>query len=280
MKVTLDLDKLLQKGKITREQYDSLELISREESKSHAFAILILLAAIACVIGFVGLNPEFFSSIIKSLYETIGSDGLYALAFMAAIGGGAAARSGFLVGMSSLILLSWMGGSSMYSHASYFIAIREPAPTVIVFSGLALAGLWVSDKLPWDMQRLALIFARTCLFIVNMGFWIGSLWGSQLGSGNVPAVIFSVFWAMSILAVGYWGAIEGRLFVVNLCAVFGSIHFYTQWFETLGSSPGSLLGAGLTALLITWQLREYNRRASRKPPPPPAEEQPAESSGA
>lgn len=276
MKVTLDLDKLLKTGRISKEEYERLADISKQDAKSYAFNVLIVLASIAVALGFIGMNPEFFSTLIKSFSEAFGGNWAYLALVLLTLGGGAYARSGFLVGMSALVILSWAGGSSFYSHAAYFIAIREPAPTIVIFSLLSLAGLAVSKGLEWDLQRLALIFSRTCLFIVNMGFWIGSLAGSPFMGTKIEDYTFAALWAMALVSVGAWGVKEGRLFVVNISVVFGSIHFYTQWFERLGASPGSLMGAGLIALYTTYQLRNYNRkvRQARLAPPPP--EKPAE----
>lgn len=270
MKVTLDLDKLLKAGKINKEEYERLADFSKQDAKSYAFNVLIVLASISVAVGFIGMNPEFFSTLIKSFSETFGRDGAYFALVLLLIGGGAAARSGFLVGMSGLVILSWVGGSTFYSHAAYFIAIREPAPTIVIFSLLSLAGLAISKGLEWDLQRLALIFSRTCLFIVNMGFWVGSLAGSPFLGSKIEDYTFAALWAMALVSVGAWGAKEGRLFVVNISVVFGSIHFYTQWFERLGASPASLMGAGAIALYTTYQLRSYNRkvRQARLTPAP------------
>ena len=278
MKVTLDLDKLLKAGKISKEEYERLADLSKQEAKSYAFNVLIVLASIAMVVGFVGINPDFFFELVKSFSRIFSRDGAYLALVLVLLAGGTAARSGFLVGLSSLVILSWMGGSSFYSHAAYFIAIREPAPTIIAFSLLSLGGLAVSRGLEWDLQRLALIFSRTCLFIVNMGFWIGSLWGSPFFGTKIEDYTFAALWAVALVSVGAWGAKEGRLFVVNISVIFGSIHFYTQWFENLGASPGSLMVAGMTALVITYQLRAYNRKvrqARLAPPPAEAEIPPA-----
>lgn len=62
-----------------------------------------------------------------------------------------------------------------------------------------------------------------------------------------------------MLAVGYWAAMQGRRWVVNLCAVFLMINFYTQWFEHLHASPGTLLVAGLITLGVALGLRRYNK---------------------
>jgi hypothetical protein len=233
--------------------------MSRKEDSSHALSILSVLALIAIVLGFIGLNHELFLRLVTSLYDLLGSSGLHILALVIVVLGSYKFKSGFLAGISAFIILSLLGSSSFYSHAAYFVSIREPALTVLIFSALAIGALKLSTALEYDDQRLALIFARTSLIIVNMGFWIGSLWGSDLGPNlKVSRDVFSLLWAMGLFAVGYWGAKEGRRFVVNTAAVFGSIHFYTQWFERLGASPGSLLVAGLIALAIVYGIRRYN----------------------
>jgi hypothetical protein len=58
--------------------------------------------------------------------------------------------------------------------------------------------------------------------------------------------------------------------VVNLVAVFGAIHFYTQYFERLGATPSSIVVAGLGAIGIAMVLVRYNRSDISPRPPSPA----------
>ena len=263
MKVTLDLDKLLAAGKITKEEYERLAEFSRQAARSHMFNVLIVLAGISVAAGVVGMHPEFFAEAVKFIVSAFSRDALHFMLVLGLLLWGGFTRSGFQAGLSALVILNWLGGSAFYAHGGYFIAIREPAPTVIVFSLLSLAGLAVSKQMPFDLQRVALIFSRTCLFIVNMGFWVGSIWGSPYLGTNIPDYVFAVTWALALLSVGAWGAFGGRLFVLNLSVAFGSIHFYTQWFERLGANPGSLVAAGAIALLITYYLRDYNQKVRK-----------------
>ena len=46
---------------------------------------------------------------------------------------------------------------------------------------------------------------------------------------------------------------------MNTAAVFGALHFYTQWFEMLGPSPFSILGGGLLLIGFGLALRAFNR---------------------
>ena len=52
-----------------------------------------------------------------------------------------------------------------------------------------------------------------------------------------PAYFFSITWALAILGVGFWAWKANRVWLINVWEFFGSIHFYTQWFETLGAQP-------------------------------------------
>jgi hypothetical protein len=155
------------------------------------------------------------------------------------------------------------------------LAIRQPTVTVCLFSLLGLGSYHLSKLLPFDYQRLAIVFARTSLFVVNLGFWVGSLWGDPLWhqrdvwsyrSGEViPDWVFVISWAVGLIATGIWAARSNKRWVVNLLAVFGAIHFYTQYFEMLGASPGSILMAGLAALGIAFVIVRYNKAAQVGP---------------
>jgi hypothetical protein len=170
-----------------------------------------------------------------------------------------------------------LGARTGYSHATYSLAIFEPTLTVVLFSGLAFAAYQVSQRVAADFERLSLIAARTSIILVNFGFWIGSLWGDPLimlrGMSNqnveaaldaivIPAWVFSIGWALVLLAAGIWGARVNRRWLVNTAAVFGAIHFYTQWFEKLGATPGTVLLGGLLMLGIALALWKFNKQAA------------------
>jgi hypothetical protein len=121
---------------------------------------------------------------------------------------------------------------------------------------------------------LALIAARTSVFMVNFGFWIGSLWGDYLllirslwrghprvlTDWEIPPSAFVIGWAVVLLATGIWAVQENRRWVVNVVAVFAAIHFYTQWFERLGLDPMSVLVGGLIMLAFAIGLWMFNKR--------------------
>ena len=298
MKVTLDLTKLLEDGRITRHEYDRLKQLGAAGTGSLAFNILLGFGVIAVSAGAVALVPSALTGIVLGTIILGAGLGLYAAhvaqwelfahicvligalglaagvvieaegavwAFLAITVGfaltGIVARSGLLVVLAVLALSASIGARTGYMHAAYFIGVEEPALTVVAFGILALACYLVSLVLPSAFERLALQAARTSLILVNFGFWVGSLWGDQSeGLGiRLDDGVFVVLWAAGLIAVGIWGARQNRRWVVNCAALFGAIHFYTQWFERLGANPLSVLLAGILALAIAIGIWRFNR---------------------
>jgi iron complex transport system permease protein len=190
-------------------------------------------------------------------------------------GGAWLAQSRLLAALVTLAISSAIGGSTGYWHASYMVCVREPTVTILVFTVLGLAGWLATQKLKGAYEALMLTFTRMCVILVNFGFWIGSLWGDTPGAlwkatdssavfswsdPTVPATTFIVGWAVALLAAGAWGAHNGRRFLVNTVAVFGAIHFYTQWFEHLGADPLSVMIAGAATIGFGLALWKYNQK--------------------
>ena len=298
MKVTLDLTKLLEEGRITREEHHRLAALGAAGTGSLAFNILLGFGVVAVSGGAVALVPDAVTGIVLggivlgaglALYAArwtqwevlahictlVGALGLAGgvivqmdasvSAFLGiAIGfavAGVIARSGLLIALAVLAFSSCLGARTGYEHATYFLGIDEPTLTIVVFSILALATFVVSKVLPSAYERLALMAARTSILLVNFGFWIGSLWGDhseRLGI-QVNDLVYVILWALALIAVGVWAVTENRRWVVNIAAIFGAIHFYTQWFERLGADPLAVLLGGILALGFAIGLWYFNR---------------------
>jgi iron complex transport system permease protein len=317
MKVTLDIDKLLREGRITSAEYARLQSFAAADTGSLALNILLGFGVIATAAGTLALLHSAPASIVlgallvfggitlanqaprvwgvlSSILLLVGAlltgGGILFLTDGAASGFiavtvllllvGITTRSGLLVGLGTLALSPTVGAATAYGHATYWLIIERPAVTVLLFSLLCWAAYQASLKLEPELQRLALISARCSMFLVNFGFWVGSLWGDSLGRAEtrwqmghaqaVPDWVFALGWAVALLATGVWAARENRRWVVNLVAVFGAIHLYTQYFERLGASPGSIVAAGLGAIGIALALVRYNKNDSIQRPPSPA----------
>ncbi len=310
MKITLDISKLVEEGKLTPAEAERLKTLASHDTGSLGINILVGFGVVAVAGGLGALVPNVFTAfIIGGAIFALGlaltfsraqqwwllaqmCTVLGALIFCGAIltyakgelaallivtallaVGGVIARSGLLISASVLSLGACLGAKAGYWHATYALAIYEPLLTIVLFSALALATYLASHRLRADYERLALMASRTSVLMVNFGFWIGSLWGDRLlllsnltradrPSVVVPDWLFSIGWAVALIAVGVWGVKVNRRWVVNIAAVFGAIHFYTQWFEKLGASPLSVLLGGVLVLAIAFALWKFNKRAA------------------
>jgi iron complex transport system permease protein len=184
-----------------------------------------------------------------------------------------AAESALLAALVPLTLASAIGSSTGYWHACYGIMVREPTLTIVLFAALAAAGWFVHQHFTGLVSRLSLVFTRMSVILVNFGFWVGSLWGdtpfnlwknpevqwSGYDAQRILPIVFVVGWAVALVAAGFWAAKNGRRFLVNTVAVFGSIHLYTQWFELFGAEPVSVIIGGIATIAIGLALWRYNR---------------------
>ena len=305
MKVTLDLDQLLADHRISQDEYERLASLAARDTASLALNVLVAFGVVAVAGATIALLKS--ASVTTMLGVGLAAAGLGAdrvaaerwqplgtilllvgsltaaggvvatsegapLAWAAlAVGFGAmalVARSGFLAALSPLALLAASGGRGGYEHALYWLGVEQPLMTIVLFGGLAALAHWWSLGVPPERGRLVTIFARTCLFVVNLGFWIGSLWGDALHRRGasaarwtpvVPDWVFVIAWAVALVAAGVWAARRNQRAVVSIVTVFAAIHFYTQYFERLGATPGSVLVAGLLVLALAVVLIRYNR---------------------
>ena len=313
MKITLDISRLVEEGKVTPEEAQRLIALASRETGSLAINILIGFGVVAIAAGAVALVPTPLTAVTLGLALTaagfavlvsrvkqwdvlgqiclvigalmfcggviaFGEGSLAAMLMVTAVLAliAAAARSSLLTVLAVLAASACLGAKAGYAHAMYSLAIFEPTLTIVLFSALAFAAYQVSKRLPADYERIALAAARTAILLVNFGFWIGSLWGDPLfllsrmaGKARaaprledvvIPHAVFSIAWAVVLIAAALWAMRINRRWLVNVAAIFGAIHFYTQWFETLGATPVSVLLGGLMMLAIALALWAFNRR--------------------
>jgi iron complex transport system permease protein len=217
MKITLDISKLVEEGKLTREDADRLTALAAHDTGSLGVNILIGFGVLAITVGAVALVPTPLTAVslglalfaagcvivlnrvqqwilLGQICLVIGAlmfgGGVIAygagslasmLIVMSAFGLAAiAARSSLLMALALLTASACLGARAGYSHAVYSLAIFEPTLTVVLFSALALIAYQISRRLSADYERLAITAARTSLLLINFGFWIGSLWGDPL----------------------------------------------------------------------------------------------------
>ncbi len=298
MKVALDLTKLLEEGKINQQEYDKLLQLGKVGTASLAFNVLIGFGVVAVAAGVLALLPlaivgfvigglilagglaiylakltqwDLLGNILVLVGALILGGSIIILTeasilgfLLIAAGFGAAgivAQSGLLVALSVLAIASSLGSRTGYLHASYFVGIEQPFATILLFSFIAIGAYLISKRLPHAYERLAIIAARVSVLLVNFGFWIGSLFGSEVLSHDfsLNTTVFSIGWAVVLIGSIIWAVRANRAWVVNVMAVFAAIHFYTQWFEILGPEPWAILLAGLIALGFAIGLWQFNK---------------------
>lgn len=305
MKVTLDLLDLVARGELTREQADRLSRFAVRDTGALGSNIFLAFGSVAVAVGAGALIPSaqtvivlgalFFAAgfalmvnkvsrwqLFSQICIVFGALGIVGgvtflnqnsleVSLLLALGLGVAAalaQSGLLAGLSVLQLSVALGSGTAYWHATYGLWVERPALSIAVLSLLTLGLYLVSLRVPPAYERVALIGARTAILMVNLAFLVGSLFGDALLKW--PDSVFGITWALALLAIGIWGAWVNRRWVVNAAAVFGALHFYTQWFEQLGASPLSILGGGVLLILFGLALRWLNERFRGSPGTRPA----------
>jgi iron complex transport system permease protein len=217
MKITLDISKLVEEGKITAAEAERLKTLASHETGSLGINILIGFGVVSVAAGAVALVPTPLTAVGLGVVlfavgwaialQRLSQWGVFgqiclvigALMFgggVLAYGNGSlssslivtvafalaaiAASSGLLSALAVLAASACLGARTGYSHAMYSLAIFEPTLTIVLFGALALIAYHVSKRLPADYERIALVVSRTSIMLVNFGFWIGSLWGDPL----------------------------------------------------------------------------------------------------
>ncbi|MDR3629757.1 MAG: hypothetical protein P4L42_05410 [Desulfocapsaceae bacterium] len=301
MKITIDLDELLEAKKINQAEYDKFSRFAARSTSALAFNILVGFGVIAVSGATLALVPSLITAFVLGMAVFAGGIALAytrfeqwqllaniciiagalllggtiialdegstrSFLFVAAAfaGAGVLTQSRLLIVLSVLALFTCLGARSGYFHASYSLNVKQPALTVLVFSLFSVGVYQLSKILPVAYQGLAIVASRTGVFLVNLGFWIGSLWGDGSDQATIPSWFFSIGWAIALIAVSIWAWKANRRWVINVAAVFGSIHFYTQWFEILGPNPITVLLAGLLALGFALGLRAMNAKLARQ----------------
>lgn len=295
MKVLIDLEKLRDEGKISESDYKKLNQFAIEDTGSLAFNLLVGFGVIAVTSASIALVPSAYTAILLGmLISALGFSPLrqsikwhlfsvicVLLGSLLLCGGilwlyeasvtswviitllltisGILSQSGLLIVLAVLALSSTIGAGAFYGFAMYTIVISEPGVTAILFGLLGYLTYQLSFRVSPNYQRLAILASRTSIFLVNLGLWVGSLWGDHLpGNIHIADWAFSLIWAILLIGTGVWAAKMNRRWVLNTCATFGAIHFYTQWFERLNTTPTTLLLAGMIALFFALGIRYLN----------------------
>ncbi len=292
MKIVIDLDRALADGRLTAEEAARLRVIAAGQTSFLAanlvtgfgivavagglvalFASVIAVATVGLVLALAGaaiaLNAADRWRLLGQILLVVGSlmlgGGLVAEwegsreAFLVCLvlfaGAGLLARNMLLVVLAVLALSALLGARAGHWHATYALGLEAPGLTIVVFTGLGIALYALSRRVSAEWSGLAIAACRTCVLLVNLGFWIGSLWGDRSLGVALPPVALAVGWALAIAAGLAWAWRAERRWLVVTAAVFGGIHFFTQWFALIGASPVSVVLGGALVIAMGFGLR-------------------------
>jgi iron complex transport system permease protein len=294
MKITLDITDLVERGELTASEAERLKGLAAKGSGALGSNIFLSFGAVAIALGVGLFFPHPASAVVVGLLffgagfalrlaraqtwfvlaqslMTIGAIAVAAGVWVITLGAvealigltiafalaAVAARSGLLAALAVLTLASALGSGTAYWFATYGVWVTRPALSIIVLGLVTLALHLVSLRLPAGYERLAIVGERTAILLMNVAFLVGSLFGDE--EFNLDRMVFIIGWALALIAVGVWAIRANRRWVVNTAAVFGALHFYTQWFERLGVDPLSVVGGGLLLIGFGVALRWFNR---------------------
>ncbi|MBY9068298.1 hypothetical protein K1X12_15460 [Hyphomonas sp. WL0036] len=243
----------------------------RHFSKGESFALLAIALALMGTLGLAGWVAWEFED------APVTAPALLVTLILSA--GAIRYRSAFLAALSMVALGPVLGTGTGYWHASYALFVEEPVLSILIFGALS-AGLYrLRRELAPAWQSLATSAARTGLILLHFSFWVGSLWGDVIGdawlpydsagdAGRIAPAWFSVGWAALSLALALKTRRGGFLSVSAL--VFLTIHAYTQYFETFGAEPATLLVAGIALIGLAIVTAKLTRFGSAKDKVSPA----------
>jgi iron complex transport system permease protein len=300
MKITLDLDMLVAEGKLTVAEAERLKGFAAKDTGELGSNVLFALGAAAVAIGVGVLVPTVETAI--ALGAVLFGVGFWlrvtrvarwnvfaqiimvigALALLGGLGGlfgehlwvrvvltaatavaAVLATSGLLASLAVLAFAATITLDVDIWAPTHYLSVA-----IVALSALVLGLYLLSLRLAPAHERLAIIAMRTAILLVNGAFFIGSIFGDELL--GLPGLYFSVAWAIALLAFGAWAVFANRRWVVNTVAVFGALHFFTQWFMALGAQPFSILGGGLLLIGFGLALARFNRWVgARKAPASP-----------
>ncbi len=298
MKIVLNIKELLEEGQIDQIEYNKLLLLSKRQTTSLAFNLLVGFGIVASSIGAIALTPSPYSCFafglivcaVGVLVKIRASDQWTVLSTTCLMSGllmGSVAivwleehwfqdityrsiavvtiilgcssyfvKSSLLATLAVLNLSTLLGSGVGYEFASYFIWLEYPSLTIVAFSILAICFYLLSKKVGADDEKLLITGSRVSVLLVNLGFWIGSLGGDVWLESEY---FFSITWAVAIFGTAFWAWKANRVWLINVLGIFGAIHFYTQWFETLGAQPLSLFLGGVIAVGIAIFFKRLNK---------------------
>jgi hypothetical protein len=242
---------------------------------------LILMALVVHVIGIEALSDQHDIGSPLRNFEM-----LYYAALLAGIGTLIDVR--LITALALAPFAQALETGSAYFHAAYVFYSPEPTLSILQMSLLIALCLWLARSQPERIARHLRTLVMLAFVVANLCALVGSLWGDFVGEtiwgpgryyGNayedweafdaarnafraqaleLTAGLYSVLWALILAAMVVWSAQRNERGLFNASLTFGSIHAYTQLFESFADEPLTYVIGGLAAIPLAWGIWRLN----------------------
>jgi len=201
----------------------------------------------------------------------------------------------FVTALAILPFAQMLETGTGYFGALY--AFWSPEPTLSILQmGAMLAGmLWWAQRLPERTGGHTRTLAIMGFIVANLSALVGSLFGDVVGQSIwgpgraawtsdmtyeqfeaaeqafrsstlvISDAVYSVIWAIALIAMAAWAAKSGRRVLFNATLTFAGIHAYTQLFESFADEPLAYVIGGFGAIPLAWGAWRLNQWFAARP---------------
>ena len=196
----------------------------------------------------------------------------------------------FVTALAIVPFAQMLSTGTAYFHAAYVFYSPEPTLTIFQMLGLVLVCLWVGSRYSDRIARHTSTTSVMAMIVASLAFLVGSLWGDNVGEYmlregrpayndfndwsdyssaleewrsnflHISEHVFSVVFAVVLIAAAWWSAMGARRGLFNTAVTFLGIHAYTQMFETFSDEPMAWALGGLALIPLAWGMWRLNDR--------------------
>lgn len=232
----------------------------------------------------------------------LGRSLIFLYAALAIAGAGWLTNLRFVTALAIVPFAQMLETGTGYFHAAYVFYSPEPTLTILQMGALVAGMLWWAKRLPERTARHARTLAIMGFIVANLSALVGSLFGDVVGQSIwgpgsdywtteggtyeaweaaekafrattlvISENVYSVLWALALLAIGALSAHSARRVLFNATLTFAGIHAYTQLFESFADEPLAYVVGGFAAIPLAWGAWRLNQWFAARPIPAQAD---------
>ena len=193
----------------------------------------------------------------------------------------------FVTALAIAPFAQMLSTETSYFHAAYVFMSPEATLSILQMAVLMVAMIWLGSRVEERTGRHTRILATMGFIVANLCALVGSLWGDVVGETFwgpgydwtsdmtyeqydaarqayeasmlvISANVYSVLWAIALVAIIGWAAQTHRRALFNAGVTFAAIHAYTQMFESFADEPLAYVIGGFAAIPLAWGMWRLN----------------------